>query len=303
MNSRRGLTLLEVTLALGLLAVLSVFVMQVISSVTDLWSSGERRGRGDLVFATAVERFRSDLGALHRGRRGWLILDSYVAEPAEEGVPEWRLPRLRFLAEGGALPELDPTGRNGVEIMWVVEPERSGTEGRFARMVRYGQLESDGIGLRDPGQAERLRTQGNGIVVLDGLVWAEFQAADPLRKGALSERLRIEPNMPVDFPSRIELTVEGVSGALRQRPPVLDEEISAETLGVRVRGTAPLEQPQYALIEREWVQVGGNFPLLTLPQRGVRDSIPMPHAARTQIWMPESQQASNLMPGLGRRQE
>ena len=56
MNSRRGMTLLEVTLALGLLAVLSVFVMQVINSVTDLWSSGERRGRGDLRQDCLLER-------------------------------------------------------------------------------------------------------------------------------------------------------------------------------------------------------------------------------------------------------
>lgn len=303
MNSRRGMTLLEVTLALGLLAVLSVFVMQVINSVTDLWSSGERRGRGDLVFATAVERFRGDLAALHRGRRGWFILDSYIAEPEEEGQPAWRLPRLRFLAEGAALPDLDPSGRHGVEVMWVVEPERSGTNNRLARLVRYGQIEGDGVGLRDGGQAERLRRQGDGLVVLDGLLWAEFHAADPIRGGALSERLRIEPNMPVDFPSRIDLLVEGVSGALRERPPVLDDEVSAETINIRVRGTAPLEQPTYALIEREWVQLGGNFPQLTLPQRGVRDSIPMPHPARTPIYMPESHQAVNPLPGQGRRQK
>ena len=59
MRGRRGMTLLEVSLALGLLAILSVFVMQVMNSVTDLWSSGERRGRGDLVFAQAVERLRA----------------------------------------------------------------------------------------------------------------------------------------------------------------------------------------------------------------------------------------------------
>jgi len=302
MKRQRGMTLLEVTLAMGLLAVLSVFVMQVIGSVTDLWSSGERRGRGDLVFAEGVAQFRHDLDALHRGRRGWLILDSYEAQAAEEGKAAWRLPRLRFLAEGAALPALDPSGRHGVELMWVVEPESAVAGNRLTRLIRYGQIEGEGVGLRDAGNAERMRRAGGGMVIFDGLVWTEIRAADPMRDGALQEQIRIEAEMPVDFPDRLVLHLEGVSGALRAKPPVLDDELSAEGDQIRLRGTAPLEQPRYALLEEEWVQLGGRFPLLTLPQRGVRDSMPAPHPARTPLWLPESHEAVNLVPGQGRRQ-
>jgi len=302
MRRRGGMTLIEVTIAMGLLAILSVFVMQVISSVTDLWSSGERRGRGDLVFAEGVAQFRHDLAAFHRGRRGWLILDSYEAVPETEGKQAWRLPRLRFLAEGAGLPALDPSGRHGVELMWLVEPESSVAGNRLTRLVRYGQLEGEGIGLRDASNAEQLRRSGDGMVIFDGLVWTEFQAADPLRGGELQEQIRIEPEMPVDFPERLVLHLEGVSGALRAKPPVLDAALSAEGEQIRLRGTAPLEQPRYALLDEEWVQLGGRFPLLTLPQRGIRDTMPAPHPARTPIWLPESHEAVNPLPGKGRRQ-
>lgn len=302
MRGRRGMTLLEVSLALGLLAILSVFVMQVMNSVTDLWSSGERRGRGDLVFAQAVERLRGDLDALHRGPRGWWILDSYEASPEEEGQAAWRLPRLRFLAQGAALPELDPSGRRGVELMWVVEPESAIPGDRMTRLVRYGMTETDGVGLRDAGVARRLMREGQGLVVLDGLLWAEFEASDPIRGGALSEALRIEPGSPADFPERLVLHVEGVSGNLRERPPVLDGEVSAEGNDIRLRGIAPLEEPRFALLEQEWVQLGGSFPRYTLPQRGVRDSLPAPHAAGTPLWLPEVHEAESWIPAGGRRQ-
>ena len=76
MSNRRGMTLLEVTLALTLFGMLAAFILGIIDSVLGLWQAGERRGRGDLVFATATERLRSDLGALHRGPDGWLVIEA-----------------------------------------------------------------------------------------------------------------------------------------------------------------------------------------------------------------------------------
>ena len=51
-----GMTLIEVILALGLFALMSVFLTQTISSVLGIWQAGERRGRGDLVWAATASR-------------------------------------------------------------------------------------------------------------------------------------------------------------------------------------------------------------------------------------------------------
>jgi hypothetical protein len=109
-------------LALVLFSMLSLFVFSIVNSVLGLWQTGERRGSGDLSFAAAVERLRSDLHALHTGPRGWMIVDDYEARASEGDQPPWRLPRLRFLAHGGSLPADDPSGRNAVEVAWLLVP-------------------------------------------------------------------------------------------------------------------------------------------------------------------------------------
>jgi len=83
-STQRGMTLLEIMIALLLLGVLSTFVVNVVDSVVGLWQQGERRGRGDLVYASVAERFQADLRALHLGERGWMVIDDYVARPATD---------------------------------------------------------------------------------------------------------------------------------------------------------------------------------------------------------------------------
>jgi len=85
-TGRRGMTLIEVLLALALLAILSVFVVQVIRSVLGLWQTAERRSQGALAFQATLELFRSDLSALHLGSRGWMILDEKIVVPGGEAV-------------------------------------------------------------------------------------------------------------------------------------------------------------------------------------------------------------------------
>jgi prepilin-type N-terminal cleavage/methylation domain-containing protein len=170
---RSGMTLAEVLVALLLFGILASFVVGVVNSVLNLWQAGERRGRGDLVFAAAAERLRADVLAAHTGPRGWMQLDEWQAEPEGGGHPAWRLPRLRFLADGAAFPEADASGRGAVEVAWLLVPEPDPTT-RCTRLVRIVQPESAPRSLREEGWITDLARAGAGLVVLDGVLHASF---------------------------------------------------------------------------------------------------------------------------------
>lgn len=295
---RSGFTLVETLLALAIFAVMVLFVFGVVRSVLGLWETGERRGRGDLEFSSALSRLRADLQAMHAGPRGWLELDSYAAAPATSTEPAWMLPRLRFLARGDALPGDDPDGRSAIEIAWLLVPE-GGNGGRLCRLVRVAQLENPERSLADGRTLERIVREGGGITVLDGVAWARLEAveADGTRRASAS----VAAHQPFDFPRELYLELERVSGNLRKTPPLLDEDCSADPGRLLLRGSAPLSLPEYALVEREWMRVSGRFPQLQSVERGVRDTADARHARGSVVWLPEPYSGLCALSGDGRR--
>lgn len=297
-QSKRGFTLIEIMLALFLFGILATFVVQVMGSVLNLWSAGERRGRGDLVFAAAVEQFRSDLRAMHTGPRGWMVLDTWEVPSAKEGESSWFLPRLRFLADGASMPEVDPGGRSAVEVMWAMVPEdSSGT--RFGKLVRFARVEEGADSLQEAGIAAGLLRSGTGLVVMDGVLWTEMAVRDD--RGQRTTRHRVDAYTPFDFPAKIDLSIEMISGNSRKHPPLMDEGLDAEGAKVRFRGTAPVDMPEYALVEKEWVRVSGLFPDINFLKRGERGTIPGSHPARTEVYFPVAYASENMLAAGGRR--
>lgn len=296
---RRGFTLVEVLLALAIFAALSLFVFGVVRAVLGLWQSGERRGRGDLEFAAALGRLRSDLGALHTGSRGWLELDWYEAAPAVGAEPAWRLPRLRFLARGDALPGDDGSGRAAVEVAWLLVPDALAPGGRLARLVRLAQVESPSLSLADDGDLAGQLRAGRGDTVLDGIARAEFRLLEA--DGSVRSEASIAPRQPYGFPPELELRLERVAGDLRQLPPRLDEDLGDGSTRLVLRGSAPARLAEYALIEREWLRVGGQFPLLSAIERGARDSLPSAHPRGAPVWLPEGFSGRAALSAGGRR--
>ncbi len=300
--NRRGMTLLEVTLALTLFGMLAAFILGIIDSVLGLWQAGERRGRGDLVFATATERFRSDLGALHRGPDGWLVIDDWEVLPEQEGQPAWHLPRLRFLAEGASLTADDPSGRSMVEVAWVFVPEDL-TNSRLARLVRYTRIDGgpdEGFEI-DRFMVDTLRNS-DGLVVLDSVAHASFIALGMDSPTDEDFSLDVPAYVPFGFPTGMRLEVERVPANVRNRPPSLDESLATSPgLAMTVRGTPPLGIPKYALVGSEWIRLGGNFPRFTAAARGERETMPQQHEAGVSVLFPESYQSIHAFPGAGRR--
>lgn len=300
--NRRGMTLLEVTLALVLFGLLASFILGIINSVLGLWQAGERRGNGDLVFASASERLRADLSALHTGPDGWLVIDDWEAMPEADGKPAWRLPRLRFLADGGGLPDVDPTGRALVEVAWVLVPEDRASN-RYSRLVRFARLdEGPGEGFEIDRVMDDTQAGGGGLVVLDGVLYASFVALGMDSEDDEDRYLDVPAQVPYAFPHGLRLEVERVSAGGRERPTSLDSELSpADGAPMVLRGSPPLEMPEYALIEEEWVRVAGNFPRMSAANRGLRGTIAAQHPSGTQVLLPEVDFSVHSTPDRGRR--
>ncbi|MFT7517403.1 MAG: prepilin-type N-terminal cleavage/methylation domain-containing protein [Myxococcota bacterium] len=290
----RGMTLLEIMIALLLLGVLSTFVVNVVDSVVGLWQQGERRGRGDLVYASVAERLQSDLRALHLGDRGWMIIDDYVARPAADGVAEWRLPRLRFLATGGGLSADDPLGTHAVEIMWMLVPERA-LGPRFAKLVRVAQIEGLAASLQENGAALSVAGNNNAITIVDGILNLSFITSGT-RNNLVSAAYS-----GLNFPTMIELEVERVAGNARKKPPRLDAGVDGENASVVLRGIAPLKMPPLALINDEWVAVGGNFPRISFSARAKRDTIAVSHDSGSYMYFPTLYASRHPLLNSGRR--
>lgn len=292
------MTLIEVLLALGLFMVLAAFVMGVLSTVTGLWSAGERRGRAELVFTAAVERLRADLAALHNGPRGWLVLDDWEVLAADEERPAWRLPRLRFLADGGALPIDDPEGRSAVELAWLLVPEDA-RGSRLCRLVRLSRTADDEGSFFDDAFLTATVRAGEGMTLLDGVAFADFEAHSAA--GGRARAAAVPADTPADFPAQLSLRLEVVGSNQRTRPNRLDAGIGKAATAVTVRGAAPSSLPEFALLEKEWVQVSGNFPGLTLGARGARGTAAEDHADGAEILFPEVSESRFRVSAGGRR--
>ncbi|MAW61269.1 MAG: hypothetical protein CMJ94_10590 [Planctomycetes bacterium] len=299
MSRRRGMTLIEVMLALALFGMLSLFVFSIINSVLGLWQTGERRGSGDLSFAAVVERLRGDLGAMHTGPRGWMILDDYEARGSEGDQPPWRLPRLRFLAHGGSLPADDPTGRNAVEVAWLLVPADLSGDSRAARLMRYARVE-DGNPIFDNERSfgAYLR-EASGTPMLDGVLWADFTlvASDQQR----FTQHRVPAESPTDFPAQLELAIERIGQDALRRPLLLDDAVSPSATTITVRGNPPLQTPSFVLISQEWIEVNGSFPRLSVVEHGARNTAISDHARGDTVLAPESYTATAALAAGGRR--
>ena len=295
---KRGMTLVEVMLALALFAVLALFVITILRSVLGLWQAGERRGRGDLVFASAIEQMRGDFRALHHGPRGWLVLDEWEAAPAENDRPAWMLPRVRFLARGASLPSMDNQNQGAVEIAWLLVPENP-AKSRLTRLLRVTLAEKASGTLRNDVRLTQAIQAGGAMVVLDGVAWLSWTADDPV-KGVVTE-VEIPARTPFDFPRSMTLQLDRVSGNARSRPPILDADLLARGGPMVLRGNFPLKVPDRVLVNTEWVGVSGDFPRLLVNGRGVRGALPEAHSQGEPVWIPENFLAKIPMPSRGRR--
>jgi hypothetical protein len=131
---KRGLTMVELVIAMGLLALLMVSVFDLMRSFLSLWDRSETR-RALVEEASGVaELMARDLGALENGSRGDVIGEWAFHDTDGDGVQETMWPRLRLVryATRGELARLQ-AGREVrrddeglIEVCWQVVPAHRG---------------------------------------------------------------------------------------------------------------------------------------------------------------------------------
>ena len=96
-SKRRGLTLLELVLAVGLFAILSLAVFRLLEGTLGTWRKSEVR-RNQMETCTAVlELLAKDISSLEGGARGDLLVEWETFDTNADGHREALWPRLRFL--------------------------------------------------------------------------------------------------------------------------------------------------------------------------------------------------------------
>lgn len=134
-NARRGLTLVELVLAAGLLALLLAAVFKLLDQFMGVWEKAELR-RMEVEQSSGVsELLAADLDALEPGPRGDFLAEWILFDLDGDGVAESKWPRVRMvrhatdaeLARLQAGSEEKLVGEGLIEVLWALTPSYPGT--------------------------------------------------------------------------------------------------------------------------------------------------------------------------------
>lgn len=133
MSARRGMTLIELVVAAGLLSILLVALLKLMEDFLSLWDKSENRRATVEESSGVVELLANDLASLEPGGRGDILAEWVFFDSDGDGVEETGWPRLRLVRH--ATPreiellqaERDDKlpGQGLFEIVWAVLPARA----------------------------------------------------------------------------------------------------------------------------------------------------------------------------------
>jgi hypothetical protein len=202
-HGRSGLTLVELTLALGLLALLMLAVVQLFDRALDTWRASETR-RAVMEEASVVTGLMTrDLRGIESGPRGDFLAEWVAFDTDGDGVKESKWPRFRLVREAsaaevarlrrdardqnatkstvsdGEVVHLERASPEQVELLWMVVPASTsdqdarseGVVWRGERLVTDSQstsfLAEDAIGASNQPPA-------GTDVVTGGVLWIQL---------------------------------------------------------------------------------------------------------------------------------
>jgi len=196
LKSRRGLTLLELVLAVGLFAILSLAVFELLEGTLVTWRKSEVR-RNQMETSTAVlELFAKDFQSLEGGSGGDLVVEWDTFDTNSDGGRETVWPRIRLVRQASASDaarvalqaQQRVDGPDLTEVCWAVLPtsgdESVGTLWRGERLVHGGLSESanastPGVSFFDASFVKRDGSVEGGSLdeLTDGVLWFQVLLA------------------------------------------------------------------------------------------------------------------------------
>jgi len=142
-RARRGLTLVELVLALGIAALLVLGLLQLLDGALGLWGGADQRRSHSEAAAAVGEQLAQDAGELELGVRGDFLLDWARFDFDGDGLARLALPRLRLVRPAtpaelarlapGAEPEHDAL----LEVAWALLPGTAMPKGEARELVLW----------------------------------------------------------------------------------------------------------------------------------------------------------------------
>lgn len=191
----RGLTLVELVVAAGLLTILIVALLRMLDDFLSLWQLSELRRRTAEEASGIAELLAADLANLEGGSRGDFLAEWAFFDADGDGTAESKWPRVRMVRHASARElALHQSGRTAVErdqglmeVVWTVLPARSNAsapdlraEGVLWRGERLYGGEGD-VSIFDPAFLSAAgRPSPNAIEeVSSGVLWLGLEFARP----------------------------------------------------------------------------------------------------------------------------
>lgn len=185
MSGRRGLTLIELVIATGLLSVLMLAVFTLLDGSLSLWKRAELRRSITEQGSAVMDLLAGDLRALEPGELGDVVVDWVRFDTNGDGVGDRGWPRLRMVRQA-SVAELaqhatggeTPLGPALVEVCWSVTPSAGDADAKMEGVLWRGErLLTDRASLSffDPGFFGRDHRAPPGALdeVTGGILWLQ----------------------------------------------------------------------------------------------------------------------------------
>lgn len=195
--SRRGLTLVELMISAGLLALLLAAVFKLTQQFMEVWDKSEIR-RSQVEEASGLaELCARDLDMLEPGPRGDLLAEWAMFDHDGDGIAETKWPRVRLVRhatpaelarlQAGEARENRLAGEGLIEVTWAILPAHPGTKdkdlrplGQFWRGERiYGPARGADLSMFDDKylSSSGAPRPGSTNEVTAGVLWFGMQFA------------------------------------------------------------------------------------------------------------------------------
>ncbi|QDU83888.1 hypothetical protein Pla163_09890 [Planctomycetes bacterium Pla163] len=162
--ARRGLTLIELVLALGLFALLSLMVVQLLDSTMRVWGRAEAQRYAIGTHSTLSSQILDELDQLAGGERGDLLIDWEIFDTDGDLIATRPLPRLRFVRRATAA-DMNRLGQREIDPNDPTTARLRGGELPLLEVV-YCVLPSEIEGLLETGELAEGMPGAPGDVVL-----------------------------------------------------------------------------------------------------------------------------------------
>ncbi|MDZ4772045.1 MAG: hypothetical protein SGI72_02820 [Planctomycetota bacterium] len=182
-----GLTLVELVIALGLLALMMLLVIQVFDRALATWRTAETKRSVMEAASVATELVTDDLRGIEGGPRGDFVLEWVMFDTNGDGVRETKWPRLRLVrqASGGEVARVQR------DMRLAVERKSAGSDGEVVKVETASPSQLEVVWMLAPSSTSDKDARSVGIL------WrGERLVTDPASKSFFDANFFGGSNLP-----------------------------------------------------------------------------------------------------------